>query len=96
VVALDLSQPKSAPLPLVSGFENDYELAGTQGSVLFFRTDRGAPRSRVVAMKGRWPPAADSDDAGALPRGWRLEQVQAVTVPGLDAARHILKLRRVT
>jgi 16S rRNA (guanine527-N7)-methyltransferase len=53
-------------------------------------------RSRVVAMKGRWPPAADSDDAGALPRGWRLEQVQEVKVPGLDAARHILTLRRVT
>ncbi len=50
----------------------------------------------VLAMKGRWPPLPDADDAGALPRGWRLEQVQAVTVPGLDAARHILTLRRVT
>jgi 16S rRNA (guanine527-N7)-methyltransferase len=52
--------------------------------------------TRVLAMKGRWPPLPDADDAGALPRGWRLEQVQEVKVPGLDAARHILTLRRVT
>lgn len=49
--------------------------------------------TNVVAMKGRWPPAADSDDAGALPAGWTIERVQPVTVPGLDAERHLLGLR---
>ena len=52
--------------------------------------------TRVLAMKGRWPPLPDADDAGALPRGWTLESAQAVSVPGLEAARHILTLCRVT
>ena len=50
VVGLDLSRPGSAPIVLVPGFDNDYELAGSDGTVLFFRTDRDAPRSRVVAI----------------------------------------------
>lgn len=50
----------------------------------------------VLAMKGRWPPPPGSDDAGALPPGWQLQQVQPVTVPGLAAARHILRLSRRT
>ncbi len=53
-------------------------------------------RSRVVAMKGRWPPAADSDDAGALPHGWRIESVQRVMVPGLEAERHLVIATRST
>lgn len=53
-------------------------------------------RSRVVAMKGRWPPAADSDDAGALPHGWRIESVQRVNVPGLEAERHLIIATRST
>jgi 16S rRNA (guanine527-N7)-methyltransferase len=53
-------------------------------------------RSRVVAMKGRWPPAPDSEDAGALPHGWRIESVQRVTVPGLEAERHLIIATRST
>jgi 16S rRNA (guanine527-N7)-methyltransferase len=49
--------------------------------------------TRVLAMKGRWPPAEGSDDAAPLPAGWRLEEARAVQVPGLDAARHLLSLR---
>ena len=48
----------------------------------------------VLAMKGRWPPTPGSDDAGELPPGWQLQQVLPVTVPGLAAARHILRLSR--
>jgi 16S rRNA (guanine527-N7)-methyltransferase len=50
--------------------------------------------TRVVAMKGRWPPAAGSDEAGPLPPGWQLEAVHRVDVPGLDAERHLLVLRQ--
>ena len=50
----------------------------------------------VLAMKGRWPPLPDADDAGALPPGWVLQSVQPVSVPGLEAARHILTLYRAT
>jgi 16S rRNA (guanine527-N7)-methyltransferase len=42
--------------------------------------------TRVVALKGRYP----QDELSELPRGWRLEQVRALTVPGLAAERHSL------
>ncbi len=54
------------------------------------------PATRVIAMKGRWPPpvATGSDaDGGPLPAGWRIEAVRPVTVPGLAEARHQILLR---
>jgi 16S rRNA (guanine527-N7)-methyltransferase len=53
--------------------------------------------TRVVAMKGRWPPVADAGpdaDGGPLPAGWRIEAVRPVNVPGLPEARHNILLRR--
>jgi 16S rRNA (guanine527-N7)-methyltransferase len=44
------------------------------------------PGTRVVALKGRYP----QDELSELPRGWRLVQVRALTVPGLAAERHSL------
>jgi len=44
------------------------------------------PETRVVALKGRYP----RDELAELPRGWRLENVRAVEIPGLGAERHIL------
>jgi 16S rRNA (guanine527-N7)-methyltransferase len=56
------------------------------------------PETRVVAMKGRWPPPAPGadpeNDGGPLPEGWRIEAVRPVQVPGLDEARHHVILRR--
>lgn len=49
--------------------------------------------TRVIAMKGRWPPPPGSEDAGALTAGWRIESVRRVEVPGLDAERHLVRLR---
>jgi 16S rRNA (guanine527-N7)-methyltransferase len=54
------------------------------------------PATRVIAMKGRWPPPATTDidaDGAPLPAGWRIEAVRAVNVPGLDEARHLVQLR---
>jgi 16S rRNA (guanine527-N7)-methyltransferase len=48
--------------------------------------------TRVVAMKGRWPPLPGSEDQGPLP-GWTVESVRRVEVPGLDAERHLVRLR---
>lgn len=48
------------------------------------------PETRVLAMKGRWPQA----ELDKLPRGWRLESSRELKVPGLDAARCVLVLRR--
>jgi 16S rRNA (guanine527-N7)-methyltransferase len=56
------------------------------------------PHTRVVAMKGRWPPAAAQDadaDGGPLPQGWRIESVRPVVVPGLGEARHQVLLRHL-
>jgi 16S rRNA (guanine527-N7)-methyltransferase len=50
------------------------------------------PRTRVVAMKGRWPPPPGSEEAGPLPH-WTVESVRRVEVPGLDAERHLVRLR---
>ena len=48
------------------------------------------PATRVVALKGRYP----SDELAELPRGWRLQQVRARQIPGLQAERHILSFAR--
>ncbi len=53
--------------------------------------------TRVIAMKGRWPPpAAQGSDAdgGPLAAGWRIESVRGVAVPGLGEERNIVTLRR--
>ncbi len=46
------------------------------------------PATRVLALKGRYP----ADELAELPAGWRLEHSRAVTIPGLAAQRHILRL----
>jgi len=48
--------------------------------------------ARIVAMKGRWPPAPGADDGGKLPAPWRIESVRRVQIPGLAAERHLLRL----
>jgi 16S rRNA (guanine527-N7)-methyltransferase len=45
---------------------------------------------RMLAMKGQFP----ASELGPLPRGWKLAGVHPVEVPGLDAQRHVVELRR--
>jgi prolyl oligopeptidase len=42
-----------APRALVTGLEHDWSLAGSQGDTLYFRTNKDAPRGRIVAMDAR-------------------------------------------
>ena len=56
----DLQDPGSEPTELVGAFENDYSLLGNDGSTLFMKTDRDAPRGRVIAM----------DVANPSPEAW--------------------------
>lgn len=49
-----------------------------------------APGGRLLAMKGTRP----DGEIASLPDGWRLESVQALTVPGLDAERHLVTVVR--
>jgi 16S rRNA (guanine527-N7)-methyltransferase len=50
------------------------------------------PGTAVLAMKGRVP----EEELASLPPGWALERTVPLTVPGLDAARHLLVLRTAT
>lgn len=49
-----------------------------------------APRGRLLAMKGQHPGA----ELEPLPKGWKVSAVHPLTVPGLDAARHVVELAR--
>lgn len=47
----DLSKPEGgSPLELIDNFDNEYTLADSQGSTLYFQTDLEAPRRRVIAI----------------------------------------------
>jgi 16S rRNA (guanine527-N7)-methyltransferase len=48
------------------------------------------PRTRVLAMKGKWPEA----ELAALPAAWRVSGSRALAVPGLNAARCVIVLSR--
>jgi prolyl oligopeptidase len=50
VVVDDLSRADDEPRLLIGGFEDDYALAGNVGTTFYFRTNRDAARSRVVAV----------------------------------------------
>ncbi len=43
------------PRPLVRGMTNDWRLIGSRGSTLYFITDEGAPRSRLVTLDASHP-----------------------------------------
>jgi 16S rRNA (guanine527-N7)-methyltransferase len=47
-------------------------------------------RTCVAAMKGARP----DDEIRALPAAWRVDAVRALTVPGLDARRHLILMSR--
>lgn len=45
---------------------------------------------RLLAMKGQYP----QEELAELPGDWRVVQVHRLQVPGLEAARHLVELRR--
>ena len=50
-----------------------------------------APAGRLLAMKGR----LDEAEMKSVPHGWRIVATHRVSVPGLDAERHVVELARV-
>lgn len=50
ITLFDLRREGSAPIKLVAGLEHKWELVGSEGSRLFFLTDKDAPRGRIVAI----------------------------------------------
>ncbi|TPQ39496.1 ribosomal RNA small subunit methyltransferase G [Cupriavidus pinatubonensis] len=54
-----------------------------------------APHGRLIAMKGVYPQAElDRMEAAGLMAAWQVEEVRRLTVPGLDAERHLVLLSR--
>ena len=51
-----------------------------------------APGGRLIAMKGVYP----KEELAALDPAFRVREVAALHVPGLDAARHVVVLERAT
>lgn len=48
------------------------------------------PSGRLYAMKGRYP----QDEIAGLPSAWRVAATHCLTVPGLEAERHLIVLER--
>ena len=55
----DLTQPDSKVLPLIDKFEASYDFIDNDGPVFFFKTDKNAPRARVIAIDTRKPAESD-------------------------------------
>ena len=53
----DLTDPDASPWTLIEGFAHDYTLIGSIGNELYFRTNDGAPRNRVIAVNVANPDA---------------------------------------
>ncbi|MEM7500606.1 MAG: prolyl oligopeptidase family serine peptidase [Pseudomonadota bacterium] len=51
----DLEDQSATPSTLIAGFDHDYTLVGSVGDELYFRTNDGAPRNRLVAIDPRFP-----------------------------------------
>ena len=50
IVYQDLCGPGSEPVTIIEGFDFDYSLVGSIGDDLYFRTNDGAPRNRLIAI----------------------------------------------
>lgn len=50
IAVKDLAYPDSEPQMLIDNFDYDYTLVGNIGSELYFRTNNGAPRNRLIAI----------------------------------------------
>lgn len=55
----DLTQPDSKITPLIDVFEADYSFIGNVGPMLYFKTDKDAPRSRIIAINVNHPEPKD-------------------------------------
>ncbi|HEY6916529.1 MAG TPA: prolyl oligopeptidase family serine peptidase [Allosphingosinicella sp.] len=49
VTLIDLKTPGAAPRRLIAGLENDWSYIGNKGTTFYWRTDKDAPRARIVA-----------------------------------------------
>lgn len=81
ILVQDLQEGRAKLFPglveVVSGFGAAFEFAGSSGETLYFRTDHGSPRGKVLALDlGNWQmaknPSPLNSDGAATPVGWRV------------------------
>ena len=70
IVHQDLTAEDAEPEMLIEGFDHDYSLVGSVGSELYFRTNKDAPRNRLIAI----------DVENPEPENWREIIPEAVDV----------------
>ena len=51
----DLTDPESEPVMFIDGFDYDYTLVGNVGDELYFRTNNGAPKNRLITIDVKNP-----------------------------------------
>jgi len=76
VLYLDQHKPTAAPVALVPELEAAYDFIGNRGSTFWFRTDRGAPRGRIVSIDVSKPQPTFVELVGEQPE--TLQQVERV------------------
>jgi prolyl oligopeptidase len=54
----DLGEPFGMPVEIIGAFENEYDVLGNDGPVLYVRTDFEAPKGRIIAIDLRAPDRA--------------------------------------
>ena len=50
IIHQDLTDPDAVPELLIEGFDHDYSLVGNVGRELYFRTNKDAPRNRLITI----------------------------------------------
>lgn len=55
IMVQDLTQADAQPVDVISTFENEYSLIDNDGPILYFRTDKDAPKGRIIAIDLRQP-----------------------------------------
>ncbi|MBN1834102.1 MAG: S9 family peptidase [Deltaproteobacteria bacterium] len=55
IMVQDLTQADAQPVDVITTFENEYSLIDNDGPVLYLRTDKEAPKGRIIAIDLRQP-----------------------------------------
>ena len=55
IVYRDLTDPDAEPVTFIEGFDYDYTLIGNIGNDLYFRTNNGAPKNRLIVINTEDP-----------------------------------------
>jgi prolyl oligopeptidase len=55
IVYQDLTDPESEPTTIIDGFDYDYALVGNVGNDLYFRTNNGAAKNKLIVIDAESP-----------------------------------------